>query len=150
MKPKLVVFDWKRTLYNPDDQKLIIGARELLEFFKSKKIPMVLVGKGAEEMKGEVERLKVKKYFKDILFVEEEKDTKIYKKYLSSINPKDVIFIGDRVRSELAAGKELGATTIWIKQGKFSRQSPQNNYQKPDFKVKSLQECLDLVKTIFL
>ncbi|OGE24957.1 hypothetical protein A3C26_00435 [Candidatus Daviesbacteria bacterium RIFCSPHIGHO2_02_FULL_39_12] len=140
-----IIFDWKRTLYDPDRQVLIGGAMELLDLIKSKNLLMVLIGKGGEDMKQEVKRLKISKYFTHIVFAEGEKDPQVFLPYISKNNPKETIFIGDRIRSELAIGKNLGATTIWIKQGKFAVEEPENNDQEPDYIVSSLKDCLKLI-----
>lgn len=145
---KMVIFDWKRTLYDPDQKKLISGALELLEFFKGKKIPMVLLGKGEDEMHREVERLKVRKYFIKVIFAPGEKDPKIYIPYISEKGPKKTLLIGDRVYSELGIGKHLGATTIWVRQGKFSMEEPKTEEQKPDYTVKNLKDCLGLLSRV--
>ncbi len=132
-------------MYDPDRQVLINGAMELLDLIKSKNLLMVLIGKGGEDMKQEVARLKVGKYFIHTVFAEGEKDPQVFLPYISKNNPKETIFIGDRVRSELAIGKNLGATTIWVKQGKFAVEEPENNDQKPDYIVSSLKDCLKLI-----
>lgn len=135
---KTIIFDWKRTLYDPDEKNLIPGAIELLNFLKHKNIPLVLIGKGTQEMHDEVKRLGIKKYFTYILFREGVKDPNMYIPFIDNNFPKDTIFIGDRVRSELAVGNSLGATTIWVKQGKFAGEEPESENQKPTFTVLSL------------
>lgn len=132
-----IIFDWKRTLYDPDSKTLIDGAKALLAFCKGKNIPMILMGKvkKEEDMEGEVERLGVRTYFKQIIFAEGIKDPSVFIPYISKDDPKKTVFIGDRVRSELEIGKKLGATTIWVKQGKFSVEEPENENQKPDYAV---------------
>lgn len=141
----LVIFDWKRTLYDPDRKNLIEGALDLLEFIKSKNIPMILIGKGGEDMYSEVDRLKVREYFKEIIFAEGEKNPKVFASYISKEDPQKTLFIGDRVRSELSIGKKLGVTTIWIKQGKFATELPENSNQESDYTVSSLTECLNVI-----
>lgn len=143
-----IVFDWKRTLYDPDKKELITGAIKLLEYLKDQNIPLVLIGKGGEDMNDEVNRLGVREYFKEIIFTEGEKDPKVFAKYLTD-PPKNTLFIGDRVRSELEIGNKLGATTIWIKQGKFAVETPENEEQQPNYTVYSLVENLVLLKTFF-
>lgn len=142
----LIIFDWKRTLYDPDEKTLINGAIELLEFLKDKNIPMILVGKGGEDMDQEVERLGVSGYFRQVIFAEGEKDPSVFTPYISKDNSKRCVFIGDRVRSELEIGNRLGATTIWVKQGKFKDEKPVNKNQEPQFVVTNLKDCLVLIK----
>src|SRR3989338_11231494 len=97
----VIIFDWKRTLYDPDAKALIEGAQEILEYFKNKNTPMILVGKGGDDMNAEVERLGVRKYFSDIIFAEGEKDPNVYVPYIPKDDPTKAVFIGDSVRSEL-------------------------------------------------
>lgn len=145
----IIIFDWKRTLYDPDNKELISGVLDLLEYIKSQNIQMVLVGKGGEDMQGEVNRLGVKNYFKHIVFAQGEKDPEVFASHMTQ-DPKKTVIIGDRVRSELKIGKSLGAITIWIKQGKFAAEEPENEEQEPDYIVNSLGECLiNLLKTKF-
>lgn len=142
-----IIFDWKRTLYDPDNKVLIDGARELLDFLKSKDIPMVLIGKGGDDMQQEVDRLGVGGHFQKIVFAQGEKDPNTFVAYVSKEDPKKTLFIGDRVRSELEIGNKLGATTIWVRAGKFAAELPENKDQEPEYTVNSLAECLKLLKT---
>lgn len=140
---KTIIFDWKRTLYDPDKRMLIDGALDLLQNLKKKNISMILVGKGGHEMTEEVNRLGVGKYFNKIVFAEGEKDPEVFKSLIK--NEKECVFIGDRVRSELEIGKRLGATTIWIKQGKFSSELPETKDQEPDYIIDNLAKCLNVI-----
>lgn len=146
---KHIIFDWKRTLYDPETQSLIYGAKELLEFIKSKDMPLILIGKGGADMKQEVKRLKLRQFFSQIVFAEGEKDPQVFEKYIPPDDPKSTLIIGDRIRSELQIGKNLGAITIWIKQGKFAIEEPENEAQKPDYIVSSPVECLRLLQDLF-
>lgn len=143
-----IIFDWKRTLYDPDKKELVDGSKGLLEFIKSKNIPMVLIGKGGDDMHEEVKRLDAGKYFREMVFAEGEKDPKVFSIHISKDNPKSTFVIGDRVRSELEVGNKLGATTIWVKQGKFAYEEPENTLQNPTYKVSSLEECLSLLSSL--
>ncbi|MFA9289273.1 MAG: HAD hydrolase-like protein [Weeksellaceae bacterium] len=143
-----IIFDWKRTLYDPDLDSLIDGATELLSFLKEKNYRLVLIGKGDRLMFDAVKRLQVESYFLEIIFNASKSETQ-FTKFISQDKPQDTIIIGDRVLSELSIGKKLGTTTIWIKQGKFADEKPNNN-QNPDYVVTSLHECLDLFETTLL
>ncbi|MCL5432656.1 MAG: HAD hydrolase-like protein [Patescibacteria group bacterium] len=142
---KTVIFDWKRTLYDPDSKTLINGVFDILEFLRGKKIKLVLIGKGGKEMFNEVKRLKVEKYFLEIIFNEGPKDETLYKKFVSPRSPGSTIFVGDRIRSELAIGNKLGAVTVWFKNGKFSKEGPLDKSQIPTHTIKSLSEVKSLM-----
>ena len=144
-----IIFDWKRTLYNPDDKELISGAVEILEFLQHKNIPLILIGKGNVEMHAEVKRLGVEKYFSAIVFQEGAKEDSLFKPYVSKDNPSTTLVIGDRAKSELAVGKSLGATTMWVRQGKFSMEEPENENQRPDYVIGTLKEAKELLSKKF-
>jgi FMN phosphatase YigB (HAD superfamily) len=139
-----VIFDWKRTLYDPQTKTLIDGSVEVLEYFWKCKVPLYLVGKGKQEMYDEVVRLKVQKYFNKVLFVQDSKQTKDFEKFIDSQGPKNTVVIGDRFSSEMTLGINLGTTTIWIKKGKFKDEAPENQKLKPDYTLGDLKEILDL------
>lgn len=145
----LIIFDWKRTLYDPDRGILIRGAEDVLNYLVSKNLKLILVGKGGEDMQREVDKLDVRNFFTDIVFAEGEKDPNVFAKYLTKI-PKNTLFIGDRVRSELEIGNKLGATTIWVRAGKFADELPEIKEQEPDYTVKSLTDCLNFLKSNLL
>lgn len=142
-----IIFDWKRTLYDPDTQSLVNGAIGILEFVKSKNIPMYLVGKGGVDMYAETKRLGIEAYFIDIVFKEGVKEEGLFSQFLSH-EPKSTLFIGDRIQSELAVGKALGATTLWLRQGKFAEEAPLNKKQEPDYTVTSLIEAKELLQRL--
>lgn len=142
-----IIFDWKRTLYDPDTKILIKGTLDLLEFIKNQNIPMILMGKGGEDMQEEVDRFGIRRYFQEIVFAEGQKDPQVFKQYISA-DPKMTVFIGDRVRSELEIGHKLGATTIWVKQGKFAVEEPENDQQEPNYTVTSLTDCLGVLQNL--
>jgi FMN phosphatase YigB (HAD superfamily) len=140
-----IILDWKRTLYNPDDTSLITGTIQLLELAKKLKIPLFLIGKGKERMCQEVQRLGINSYFEKVIFVEGSKKLEDFEPCINQKNPATTIVIGDRIRSELLIGKSLGCTTIWLKQGKFATQEPENEMQKPDYTFNDLLEVVDFI-----
>lgn len=141
---KTIIFDWKRTLYDPESKTLVASAFDLLTFLQKKHIPLVLIGKGGQDMYDEVKRLGVKKYFTHVLFREGVKDSNLFTSFIDKESPKKTIVVGDRVRSEIAVGNRLGATTIWFKQGKFAAEEPESDDQRPTFTITSLSAIKDL------
>lgn len=143
---KTYIFDWKRTLYDPDNRCLIDGAVDVLELLRQQGAVLSLVGKGADDMLAEVERLGVKQYFAYIDFRDGAKDIDLYEKAVAGVLPHDIVFVGDRVRSELAVGKSIGAKTVWVRQGVYADELPESSEQEPDFAVSSLRELKDLLQ----
>lgn len=141
-----VIFDWKRTLYDPDNDVLIDGTIVLLNYLKKNKIQLILIGKGGPEMHDAVSRLKVKNYFSEIIFQEGKKTKEQFMKFIDPVESKNTIFIGDRVKSELLLGNQLGATTIWVQSGKFADELPAEKVEQPSYIVKDLFECKSLIQ----
>lgn len=138
-----IIFDWKRTLYDPDSKTLINGTLQLLKYLKQKNVALFLIGKGGSEMNQEVKRLKIYKYFSKIIFEEEKKSERLFKPFISKKNSSLTLIVGDRVRSELEIGNKLKVITIWVKQGKFAEELPLNKNQKPIYIVYSIFELLE-------
>lgn len=146
---KTYIFDWKRTLYNPDTLDLIDGAVEVLEYLhQDSENRLILVGKGSDDMHREVGRLGLESYFTDIKFQEGDKDMALFADFVDTDDPTKTFFIGDRTRSELAVGNSLGATTIWVRQGKFSDELPDDPVYEPTHTVRSLGKALMIIKGI--
>lgn len=142
----IAIFDWKRTLYDPDNKTLIEGALELLqELSKYSHIRLVLYGKGGEDMYEETKRLGVNYFFQDIVFKEGKKDPEVFKKYMDRGIFDKTVVIGDRTRSEIEIGNQLGAVTVWIKQGKFASEAPLKRDQEPTFTYQSLTELKNVI-----
>ena len=144
-----IIFDWKRTLYDPDNRVLLDGTEELLSALGKHNVPLILVGKGGNDMYNEVKRLNIGRYFKTIEFREGPKEDILFAPFVPESDPGSVLFIGDRTRSELAVGKKLGTTTIWVRQGKFADEAPSHPGENPDYTVKSLFEVKELLAYTF-
>lgn len=65
---RVIIFDWKRALYDPEGQRLIDGALDVLALALRSNVESVLVGKGGADMYDEVDRLGVRKYFSSVYF----------------------------------------------------------------------------------
>lgn len=144
---KNIIFDWKRTLYDPSSKSLIQGAIDILELLNKRKIDLTLIGKGGREMHEEVKRLNVEKYFSHIEFNEGDKKTEVFEKYIDK-NPEFTYVIGDRATSELKVGKVLGASTIWVRQGEFASEFLKEKELEPDYAVASLAELKELLERL--
>lgn len=144
-----IIFDWKRTLYDPDSKKLNAGTISILKFLNKKRAKIILIGKGGEDMYKEVKRLKIEKYFSKIIFQEGKKNINTFSQFVSIKNPNLTMVVGDRVQSEIEIGNKLKTITIWVKQGKFSKELPINKFQEPLLTVNSINELLLFFKNKF-
>lgn len=136
-----IIFDWKRTLYDPESHTLCEGAQELLTYLESQKIEMILVGKGQPETVQDVIHLGIARYFSKIFFVGTTKSKELFSPFISEPS-LDTYVIGDRVRSEIEIGNKLGTTTVWIQSGTFATEQPESDLQKPTHTFSSLPNFL--------
>lgn len=138
---EVVIFDWKRTLYDPESQNLITGSLETLQYLGSRGIRLCLVGKDpVGNMPHEVDRLGVADYFTAINFVDDSKADEDIGRFIDPEHPECALVVGDRVRSEIEIANQLGAQTAWIRNGKFASELPQTDTQIPSYTLGAITE----------
>lgn len=142
-RPETIIFDWKRTLYDPEKRELLAGAQGVLDVFVARQPRLVLIGRGDAEMGEEVDRLEVRRYFDDIQFVDD-KDEAVFGQYIDPGNPEATVVVGDRARKEIALGKTLGARAVWLRAGKFADELPRAEGPEPDAIIKDIRELPEL------
>ncbi len=54
--------------------------------------------------------------------------------------PEQAVMIGDRLDNDIVPAKQLGMTTIWVKQGFGGLSTPRTPEETPDFTVESLSD----------
>ncbi|QQR84039.1 hypothetical protein IPJ72_02485 [Candidatus Peregrinibacteria bacterium] len=136
---QVVIIDFNRTLYNPDNNKLEESAISVLEYLSTRAI-LILLGKGTESRQDLIDTLNIKKYFQKIIIIEEKniEQLEAIKNQYAHIS---IFFsIGDRIKKEITLGNEMGFKTIWFKKGKFSLEAPQHEHEIPWKTVTSLKE----------
>ncbi|OGY27412.1 MAG: hypothetical protein A3F33_01360 [Candidatus Woykebacteria bacterium RIFCSPHIGHO2_12_FULL_43_10] len=140
---KIVIFDFFRTLYDPDNDALLEGATQVLEGLKKRGFELFIVSHGAGR-KEELQSLGIDHFFKDVVVTTEKTEKDFLKVIPEGTDKTNSFVIGDRVRYEIKIGNILGFQTIWLKLGKFSVEKPQSNEEKPDFTILSLKEILKI------
>jgi FMN phosphatase YigB (HAD superfamily) len=120
MKYRTIIFDYKRTLYDPQKQDLYPGARELLAALAAQQVPLILISHGIDEARREAERLGIAAYFQEMIGADQGKTPEMFAPFITAGEEKQTVVIGDRLLGEIKIGQELGATTIWVRQGQFA------------------------------
>lgn len=143
-----IIFDFNRTLYNPENGKLMQGARKILEELRDK-YKLGLVSFGEEERNAQILELGLNDYFSYITVVRE-KTTQTLLEFCNrfGLKPEEVVIIGDRVKSEVTLGNSLGMTTVWLKSGKFSGEVPSGKTEEPDFTIENLEAIEEIITKI--
>ncbi|MEK7551070.1 MAG: HAD hydrolase-like protein [Patescibacteria group bacterium] len=145
---KGIIFDWGRTLYDNEKEFLFSETKDVLDYL-SKKYNLAIVSLATdgnfEKRWKIIKNYDLEKYFKSILFTQDNKD-KLYIETLKkmNLNPKEIIIIDDRVIRGIAWGNKRGAKTIWIKKGKFSNELPTKVTGIPTYTITNLKDLLKL------
>ncbi|MDP2874053.1 MAG: HAD hydrolase-like protein [bacterium] len=148
---KVVIFDWLRTLYNPERQKLMPGALRLCRKLATRGVTLGIVSRGeprptgVPERKRQIRESAVAKYC-STLSVEKQKSPRQFRRILKKFPAGTTTFVvGDRIKEEIKMGNLLGLTTIWLKKGKFRKEVPTSACERPDFVIKNLAEAWPII-----
>ena len=138
-----IILDYNRTLFNPEADRLYEGVRGVLKGL-SRENELLLISMNEPGRNERLKELGIKNYFQKIVFVEN-KTKEIFESLSQGL--KDVVVVGDRVRSEISLGRQLGFTTIWVRQGKFSGELPEES-SEPDFIINDIRELQDIISQL--
>lgn len=142
---KAIIFDFNRTIYDPEINKVDNNAEMLLHKLREREFILFLISRGGKERKNFINNLDIKKNFKEIIVSNEKSEADFIKIIKNNkINPKLSFVIGDQVKREITFGNKLGFKTIWLKKGKFSNIKPQKKVEQPNNIVKKLDDILKL------
>jgi FMN phosphatase YigB (HAD superfamily) len=142
---KVIIFDFNRTLFNPEAEVLFPEVTGLLEECSASGYQLCLVAKGNGERERTIDELNLKKFFGRII-VHPEKTIDIFRFVQSEYEEGDVFFVvGDRVKKEIRFGNECGMKTIWLRKGKFAIETPETEEEKPDYIINRLSELPNII-----
>lgn len=151
MKVKVVIFDYTGTLFNPFSGTIYPEVPKVLKSLKEKGLKLALVTKAGNILQkdNEFKKLNLDKYF-DVLDVIPVEAKKEFSHILGKLKIKgtECAVVGDRVKGEILEGNRIGAKTVWILQGEFLDEIPENELEQPDYKIKSISEITNLLLEI--
>lgn len=146
---KAIIFDWGRTLHDPETDSLFEGVSELLKDLSSKYVlALVTLAKSEppEVRKKKIEESGVSQYFKLILAGGDDKD-EMYEQVLVdlALDPSEIAIVDDRTVRGIAWGNRKGLFTIWLQKGKFASELPSAETGMPS---QMIQDIGDLRKIL--
>ena len=146
---KRIIFDFNRTLYIPELQKIPEETIQLLKNLKNMGFSLALISIREAKREDIINTYNLHSIFSILKFVDE-KTINIFKETLQSLkcNPDEVIVVGDRIKSEIKIANALGIKTIWYKQGKFSKELPVEKIEFPNWTIDNLSKMISLIKKI--
>lgn len=143
---RTVIFDFNRTLYNPETGSLLPGAKFALRTLVRRGFRLVLISRAGKDRKMLVKKLGLKPYFAKIIICRH-KGLAVFQKIIKGGSSDSGSFVvGDRVRQEIALGNRLGLTTIWVREGKFAKELPRRRQEQPQFAVNQLRKILPIIR----
>lgn len=135
--PMTIIFDYNRTIYDPETGTLVEGALEALASFAQTGVPMHLVSKLEPGREEALDALGIRDYFVSIAFVEDKEDA--MRAIVESV-AEPVYVIGDHLHNEIRIGNKLGARTVWLARGKFAGLRPEEEHDVPWRTIKHFKE----------
>jgi FMN phosphatase YigB (HAD superfamily) len=138
----IIIFDYNRTIFNPETNSLYDGVLKLLESLYLNH-SLVLVSKDELGREVMLKNMGIAKYFINTIFVKE-KTVEVFKSLVK--NDEKILVVGDRVRGEICIGNQLGFITIWVAQGKFANEIPQNENEIPNHTIEEIKQLNKIIK----
>jgi len=136
-----IIFDYNRTIFDPDADNLYLGVLELLQKLSSK-YELFLISRNEPTREKRLEELNIKNYFQKILFVNE-KSKQVFEEIVG--NTKKVIVVGDSISDEIKIGNQLGFFTIRLKKGKFATEIPKNKKEIAKFEITDINDLENII-----
>jgi len=143
---KCIIFDFNRTVYDPETNDFCLGALELFDVLGDRGIKIGVVSTGGEERQDLIKSLGIEKFI-DYLKITNKKSEEDFNEVINlfGFNFDEVMVVGDRIFREIEIGNMVGAKTIWYKRGKFANELPKNKLQEPAHIIMELKQILDLI-----
>lgn len=144
---KVVVFDFCRTLYDPETERLLPYAKFVLSKLNERGFFLCLITRARSTRHSLIYQLGIRKFFRRIL-VSPEKSESDFERifYKHNFNRPASFVVGDRVRQEVFYGNRLGLQTVWLRAGKFSDELPEDAGEEPTYIIGELRQLLRLAR----
>ncbi len=135
-----IIFDYNRTIFNPEVGELYLGVFELLKDLASEH-DLYLITQAEDYRHAQLQGLGIDSFFKEILYV----DKKDKSQFAQISSNTFTIVVGDRIKGEIVLGNELNLVTIWVKQGKHARILPENKLEEPKHTVLNIVDIKEII-----
>ena len=146
---KAIIFDWGKTLHDPTIDALFPGAAEVVRILHEKytlALISLAVSETSDVRRKKIDESGIAQYFKIILVDTDNKDA-MYERVIQDlgVSPPEVAVVDDRVVRGVAWGNHHGAATIWIQQGEFADELPDEHTGKPTYIIKDISELKNIL-----
>ncbi len=135
----MIIFDFNRTLYDPEAGAAVPGAIELLGALRARGEVLYLVSRLEPGREDILASLGLEDFFERVSFVHD-KEAAIGESMRGSNGV--VYVVGDHLHDEIRAGNRHGAKTIWLRRGKFAELKPESLMDVPWRTIEHLGDVL--------
>jgi FMN phosphatase YigB (HAD superfamily) len=144
---KALIFDWGRTLYDNEQDALFpeaSGTVTALARHYTLAIVSLVSGDYAARRDQRLTALHqsgLEQHFAAVEFVAEDKDA-AYERVLAVLGtrPEEVAIVDDRAVRGIGWGNRRGATTIWLRRGRFADELPDDDTGPPTHTITNIAE----------
>lgn len=143
---KIIIFDFNRTIYDPDNGCLISGARFVLRTLLRRGFSLYLVSRAGKSRRELIKNLGIGQYFSRAIIAKEKSKKDFERIVAPKVIERSLSFVvGDRVRKEISIGNLLGLKTVWLKSGKFANEKPRKKVERPTYTVRTFREIVSVI-----
>lgn len=147
-----IIFDWGRTLYDSERGALFPAVPALLAALSSR-YTLAIVSLVSDDYVPRVAARRavlaeadIGRFFKVITFVPDDKEG-AYRDLLAqlALSPAAVAIVDDRMRPGIAWGNARGATTIWLRRGRFAAELPDAAIGQPTYTIDAIDDLTTIL-----
>lgn len=153
MRIEGIIFDFGRTIYDPDTQGLFPNTIETLYRLTSRRLKLGLVSLAetddVEKTAQQLVDLGIIQFFWAIDIIAKSVNKKDFTKILKSLGledrPEKCLVVGDNLTKEILSGNAIGAYTVQTKQKLLHDSIPTDESQTPKTTINTIEELIPLV-----
>jgi FMN phosphatase YigB (HAD superfamily) len=144
-KQNIIIFDFNRTLYDPDMRILIKDAEQVVKK-TAQHYKLGLVSAAVSSRIELIKELGLDTYFSKVV-VSKSKNKTDFEAIIEQLHAdrKKSYVIGDRIKGEIIIGNQLDLQTIWFRAGKFADEVPESRVEQPKYTITKLKDVLKIV-----
>jgi len=142
---RIIIFDFNRTLYNPEVDRLIPEAKRVLKTLQRRGVRLFLVSRQEPLRTNRIQALGLVPYFQNI-YLTSQKSRKLFRRIAneSETAPTEIAVVGDRVSDEIRLANLEGMISIHFKRGLFAEELPATALEEPLYTITTLRELLQI------
>ena len=142
---KLIIFDWGRTLFDNETNALFPETKDLLAYLAvnyTLAIVSIAKAESIEHRERVIDEHSLRALFASIMFVGADAKYTAYERTLKELGyaAEQTIVLDDRTIRGIAWGNRNCATTIWLQNGKFANELPNETTGEPTHTIHKLGE----------